>query len=388
MNNLSISKIIGLFLLAVLSSGCGSDNNQPPAPPVIVSKPVQAMITDYLTETGNTVAYNSVDLVARVAGYLDTISFKDGTFVKKGDPLFVIQPEPYQAQVEEAQATLAADQATYTYDKAEYQRQLTMYKQNATSMADVQKWLSTMEAGKAAVDSAKANLVNAQINYSYTHISSPFNGRIGRHLVDVGNLVGNGAATNLATIEQVDPIYVYFNINELDILKLRALARKQGFKPEDINKIVVEVGLQNETGFPHEGHLDFVSSGLDTSTGTIQIRGVLRNKNYVLLPGLFIRARIAIGQPQLHSTLPAEAILYDQIGSYVFTIDKNNVVVQTRVTTGSSENGMMTILTGVKPDDRVIIDGLQNATPGDAVTPKEKDLALNPSTQSAGNESL
>lgn len=385
MNNVSISKVIGIFLLTFLSAGCGSDNNQPPAPPVIVSKPVQAMITDYLTETGNTVAYNSVNLVARVAGYLDTISFTDGTFVKKGDPLFVIQPEPYQAQLEEAQATLAADKATYTYDKAEYQRQLTMYKQNATSMAEVQKWLSTMEAGKAAVDSAKANLVNAQINYGYTHISAPFDGRIGRHLVDVGNLVGNGAATNLATIEQVDPIYVYFNINELDILKLRALARKQGFKPGDINKIAFFVGLQNETGFPHKGHLDFVSTGLDTATGTIQIRGVLDNKNYVLLPGLFVRARIAIGQPVLHSTVPESAIMYDQIGSYVFTVDKNNIVVQTRVTTGSSENGMITVLTGVKPDDHVIIDGLQNATPGDAVAPKEKDLALNQSNKSAGN---
>lgn len=365
-------KVLGLFFLTLLSTGCGSDDEAPPAPPVVVSKPIIAKITPYLTETGNTVAYNSVDLVARADGYLDSVNFKDGSFVKKNQLLFVIQPEPYKAQVEEAQATLDADKAQYSYAVSEYQRQLTMYKQHATSQADVQQWLSQKEEAQAAVTGAKANLDIQKINYSYTHVLAPFDGRIGRHLVDPNNLVGNGQATKLANIEQIDPMYVYFNINELDLLKLRKAARAAGFKPSQINQIPIYVGLQNEEGFPHEGHLDFVDTGLDASTGTIQMRGLLKNKENIFLPGLFVRVRIALGAPATQLTIPDSAVLYDQIGAYVFTVDKNNIVQQIRVKTGSDELGMMTILEGLKADDHVIVNGIQNATPGDKVVPTEK----------------
>ena len=367
-----INKIILLSCLILLSVSCSSDDQAPPPPPVVVSHPVTADVTTYLNETGNTVAFNSVDLVARADGYLDSLNFKDGSIVKKGQLLFVIQPQPYEAQVQEAEATLASDKATYNYNLAEYQRQLTMYKQNATSQADVQKWLSQRDSAKAAVEGAVANLEIAKINYSYTHVLAPFNGRIGRHLVDPGNLVGNGEATKLANIEQISPMYVYFNINELDLLKVRKAARATGFKSSDINQIPIYIGLQDEEGFPHEGRLDFADNGLDASTGTIQIRGVLKNKKGVLLPGLFVRVRIALGKPTSRLTVPNTAVLYDQIGAYLFTVDKNDVVVQVRVKTGEDENGMMTILEGLKADDNVIISGVQNATPGDKVTPHQK----------------
>ena len=370
--NFSVILLAGASLLL---AACGSDNDKPPAPSVVIAKPVLAPVTNYLVETGNTVAYNSVDLVARADGYLNSYHFTDGSFVNKGQLLFVIQPEPYKAQVEEAEATLKSDKAQYDYAKAEYARQLTMYKQNATSKADVQQWLSQMEETKAAVDGAKANLEVNQINYSYTHVLAPFDGRINRHLVDPGNLVGNGTATKLATIEQVSPMYVYFNVNELDLLKLREMARQRHFKQGDINKITLHVGLQNETDFPHEGRMDFVSTGLDAATGTIQMRGILENKDNFFIPGLFVRVRIALGSPKQQLTLPDTAVLYDQIGPYVFTVDKNNIVIQNRVTIGSVEKGMRTILTGIKPDDHVIVNGIQNATPGDAVAPQEKPLA-------------
>jgi len=366
-----------IFLLwTILLSGC-SDNDLPPPPPVVVSKPVPADVTSYLTETGNTVAYNSVDLVARVEGYLEKISFTDGTFVQEGSPLFVIQPEPYMAKLEEAEASLAREQAQYLYAEAEYQRQVRMFKQNATSQSDVQKWLAQRDQAKAGIDQAKANVEIAKINYGYTHIAAPFTGKIGRHLVDVDNLVGNGAATKLATIEQIDPMYVYFNVNELDILKIRRIARANGFKPEDIKTIPVSVALQDEEDYPHKGYLDFANTGLDASTGTIQLRALLPNKDKVLVPGLFVKVRIALGKPSRQLTVPAESVQYDQIGAYLLVVGKDDIVVQKRIETGTNQDGMVAVK-GLEDDDKVVVNGLQNANPGSKVTitepvPAEKD---------------
>jgi RND family efflux transporter MFP subunit len=167
-------------------------------------------------------------------------------------------------------------------------------------------------------------------------------------------------------------MYVYFNINELDLLKLREIARKEHFKPSQINTLPVYVQLQNEEGYPHVGHLDFAATELEASTGTIQMRGILPNKDYLLLPGLFVRVRIALDKPMQQLTIPDTSVLYDQIGAYVFTVNKNNVVEQVRVKTGQSDMGRIVILTGLKNDDRVIVDGLQNATPGGEVVPTEK----------------
>ncbi|WP_133127882.1 efflux RND transporter periplasmic adaptor subunit [Legionella nagasakiensis] len=341
---------------------------QPPV--VIVKKPVLAEMAEYITETGNTVAYNSVNLVARVEGYLNKISFIDGTFVKKGQELFVIEPEPYLEKLKEAQASVAAQKANLAYNKAEYARQQQMYKENATSLNSVEKWLAKREESEADVAKAEANAENANITYSYTHVLAPFDGRIGRHLVDAGNLVGNGKATDLATIEQIDPIYVYFNVNELDLIKIRTAARARGFKPSDISKVPVYVGMQNETGFPHEGRLDFVNTGLNASTGTMEFRAVLPNKNYTLVPGLFVQIRVALSKPSPKLTVPDTAIQSDQIGPYLLVVDKNNVVVLKRVEIGSLEQGMRAVLKGLDAQDNVIVSGLQNATPGNPVTPQ------------------
>ncbi|MES2203654.1 MAG: efflux RND transporter periplasmic adaptor subunit [Pseudomonadota bacterium] len=367
-----MKKIIYLSVLALLITSCDSKKSPPPAPSVVIENPVTAQITPYLTETGNLIASNSIDLVARVSGYLESYNFTDGSLVKKGDLLFVIQPQPYADDVVEAQATLDSDNAAYAYDKIEYERQLKMYKQHATPLAEVQKWSSTTDEAAAAVEGAKANLANAKVTYSYTHVTAPMDGRIGRHLVDPGNLVGNGEATKLASLQQLDVMYVYFNINELDLLKLREAARKINFDPAHINEIPIEVALQDESGFPHKGYLDFASTELDASTGTIQMRGILENPDYVLLPGLFVQARIALSKPTPQLTVPSVAIMADQIGSYVYTVDANNKVQLARVTTGSVENNMTVILTGLKADDHVIVSGVQNASPGGLVTPTEK----------------
>ena len=227
-----LSIVIAFFILIALIFHYRAASIAPsfPTPVVIVTKPKPIKMAEYITQTGSTVAYNSVNLVARVEGYLDKINFIDGTFLKKGQPLFVIEPEPYMEKLLAGQASVAAQKAAFAYAKSEYARQKRMYKENATSLNNVEEWLAKSQESEAEVAKAIANAAIDAINYSYTHISAPFDGRIGRHLVDLGNLVGNGVATNLATIEQIDPLYVYFNPNELDLIRLRDAARAKGFQ--------------------------------------------------------------------------------------------------------------------------------------------------------------
>lgn len=351
------------------------------APAVIVQKPKPQKRSEYITLTGNVAAFQSVDLVARVEGYLQQINFKDGSYVKKGKLLFVIEPEPYLEKLKEAKASLASEKAGLAYAESEYARQQRMYRQNATSLNSVEKWRSKRDQEKANLAQAKANVTTAEINYSYTHVLAPFDGRIGRHLVDKNNLVGNGQATTLATIEQINPIYVYFNLNELDLLKLRKAAKNHGISSKDINKMPVEVAMQSEKGFPHKGYLDFVNTDLNTTTGTIEFRAKLENKNYPLLPGLFVKVRIPLTIPKLRLTVPDEAINYDQVGPYLLLVNKNNTVVLQRVSLGDVENGYRTILKGLNSDALVITQGLQYASPGNPVEPK-----INPLTQQANTK--
>ncbi len=182
-------------------------------------------------------------------------------------------------------------------------------------------------------------------------------------------MVGNGKATNLATLEQIDPIYVYFNLNELDLIRLREAAKARGFKSKDINKIPVYVQLQNETNFPHQGHLDFANTSLDASMGTLEFRAILPNKDRTLLPGLFVKVKIPIGPAKQELTIPDTSVLYDQVGSYLFVVDSKNIVVRKRVKTGNQTEGRLAIISGINAKDRVIVSGLQNAVEGHLVKP-------------------
>lgn len=371
---------IGLGILLCLAWGIHRyskpNTSDYAAPNVVVEKPTQATVTEYVKQTGTLVAYNAVDLVARIEGFLEAIRFTDGTFVKKGQELFIVEPQPYLDQLKEAEASVAAQKASYAYSKIEYIRQQKMYDQNATSLNSVQEWETKALQAKAELDKSLANAENASIKYGYTHVLAPFNGRMGRHLVDVGNLVGNGAATKLATIEQLDPIYVYFNLNELDFLKVRGLAHENGMKPEDIYNIPVYVSLQNHIDFSHVGNLNFVNTGLNASTGTMEFRALLTNQDYTLLPGLFVQVKVPISQPQTQLTVPETALQYDQIGPYLYVVDKKNIVIIKRVTIGGSTiNNYRAITKGLSPDDKVIVSGLQNAAPGIQVAPLTQNKA-------------
>lgn len=363
-----------VFLLIHLVRFFTKSTVQPvPPPSVAIQKPTVSNLAEYITQTGTMVAMNSVNLVARVEGYLDAIEFTDGTFIKKDRELFVIEPKPYLEKWKAAKANVAAQKALYAYDKSEYERQKRMYKQNATSLNNVEKWEAKSLQSQAEIEKAVADAEIAAINYSYTHVHAPFDGRIGRHLIDVGNLVGHGEATDLATIEQIDPIYVYFNLSELDLLKIRDAMRLQKFNPDNINQVSIYVNMQNETGFLHEGKMNFVNTGLNASTGTMEVRALLSNKEYTLLPGLFVQVRVPISKPKPQLMIPDTAVEYDQIGPYVVIVDKTNVVVIKRVILGVLEHDQRAILKGLEPQDSVIISGTQNAFPGVLVRPIQSE---------------
>jgi membrane fusion protein, multidrug efflux system len=356
-------------VLAIVLAGCGEDNTYVPPPPVVtVSHPVRQTVTDYIELTGNTQSSNSVDLVARVEGYLQSVNFEDGSFVKKGDLLFVIQPEPYEANVRLAQATVEQQQATLTQATSEYERQQRLVQQNATSQSQVESWQAQQGAAQAAVDEANANLELARINLGYTRIVAPFDGRIGQHLVDPGNLVGVGATTQLATIEQLAPMYVYFNVDEQDVLRIRATLRTAGKTLASVAPVKLGIGLQNETGYPHEATLDFVASDVDQSTGTLQVRGVIPNQDYAFLPGLFVRVRVPVGTIEDAHLVPDLALGIDQLGHYLLVFNPDDVVEQRPVQIGVLIDGMRVIAEGIGAEDRVVVAGIQRAIPGSKVT--------------------
>jgi multidrug efflux system membrane fusion protein len=379
-----------LAALALLLGGCGEDNTYvpPPPPTVTVSQPTQRTVTDFIELTGNTQSSNSVDLVARVEGYLQSVNFTDGSFVKKGDLLFVIEPEPYQANVELAQATVAQQQATLTQATSEYQRQQRLIQQNATSQSEVENWEAQRDAAQAAVKEANANLELARINLGYTRIAAPFDGRIGAHQVDPGNLVGAGAPTELATIEQLAPIYVYFNVDEQDVLRIRANLRSTGKTLADVEPVKLGIGLQSEAGYPHEATLDFVASDVDQSTGTLQARGTIPNRDYVFLPGMFVRVRVPIGTIDNALLVPDRALAIDQRGHYLLVVNQDDAVEQRPVQIGALVEGMRVIVSGVSAGDWVVVAGIQQAIPGSKVAAKRVEPALvAPEAVTVGGES-
>jgi RND family efflux transporter MFP subunit len=368
-----------IFLIAVLLStifiGCSEKNEyvEPPAPQVTVSKPLVQNVTDYLEFTGSTKAIEEIEIRARVKGFLESVHFEDGDFVTKGQLLFNIDPKPYKAAVESARGRLGKHQAQLERAQKEYQRNLTLFKQNAASEANVVKWKSEVEESKAAVVSAQAALDKARLDLGYCTINSPISGRISRKQVDVGNLVGASENTLLTTIRQWTPIYVYFSINERDLLRIMERARAEGITADNPDKIPLDLGLANETGFPHEGHLDFVDSTVDPGTGTMQLRGLFPHAGppYFIVPGLFVRVRMPVAERENALLVTERALGLDQGGRYLLVVDNENKVEQRYVKIGALRDGMRVIEDGLKPEDQVVVKGIQRAIPGAKVTPQQ-----------------
>src|SRR3954468_19298670 len=369
---------LSLFLL----TACEQNTFVPPPPPKVeVAVPVQKAVTRYLDATGNTAAIKNVDLVARVQGFLQSINYQDGSFVKEGTTLFTIEPETYKLKLEQAQAAEAGAQASVKQAEADFKRQADLVQKQAVSQATLDTSTSTRDNAQANLQQAQANTKIAQVNYGYTNVTAPFDGVVSAHQASVGELVGVASPTQLATIVALDPIYVNFNVNEQDVLKVREEARRRGMTVDEIRQLPVEVALQTDTGYPHKGTLDYVSPTLNQSTGTIAVRGILKNADRVLLPGYFVGVRVPFEQQQNALLVPDAALGADQAGRYVLVVNAENVVEQRKVTTGQLDGDLRVIETGLKPDDRVVTAGLLRAIPGQKVDPLQKTEASPASTK-------
>jgi RND family efflux transporter MFP subunit len=350
--------------------------SSPAAQPIPVVTPRMQSVKDYLEIEGNAQSVNAVKLIARVEGYLEKIHYEDGQFVKKDDLLFTIQQDQYKDQLQQAQAQLLTAQASLTYAKTELIRYSKLVKQDAATQTEVDHWNFEKASAEASLLNAQAQLALAKLNLSYTEVRAPFDGIVGKHLIDPGNVVGGGGQqTALAEITQLDPIYVVANLSEQQVLQVRQNLSQHRLTFADLRKVPVDVALSDQTGYPLQGTIEYVSPGIDPATGTLLVRGILANPDRTLLPGFFVKMRLPMGRVDVNALLvPDRSLQEDQGGRYVLIVGKDDVVEQRHVQLGQLDGALRVITSGLKPDDRVVVGDLWRATPGTKVTPKLTSL--------------
>ncbi len=376
MKHLHLFFIAVAVLTIIFLVGCQKEKQQapPPKPPeVTVAKPVVQDVTNYVYFTGYTEARKSVELRARVEGYLEKFSFTPGALVSKGDLLFTIDPKPFEARVAQARAELQTRQAELKLAEAGLKRKQSAFKEKAVSELTVLEAQADYSKSEAEVKGAKAALVDSRLQLAYTKIHAPISGRISRNYVDVGNLVGAGGdKTLLATIVNYAPIYVYFNLDEQSFMLYKQHNRERAPDTPADRKPKVFLGLTGEDGYPHEGHGDYLDNTVDLSTGTIQARAIFDNQDLFIEPGQFARVRVPYETIQGALLVPDSALAADQRGRYLLTVNKDNIVEYRPVKTGALVEGLRVITKGITAEDRVVVKGIQRARPGSPVTPAEE----------------
>lgn len=366
---------------ALLVMGCNEENKfaAPPPAKVEVATPTQAPVTLYAEFTGKTAPSQEVNLEARVQGYLTLIGYRDGEAVRKQRVLFEIEKDQYQNQVALQQAQLTISEAKSANAQTELDRQSDLGEKQVSSQRTVDNARTALDAAKGQVAADQASLNLANLSYGYTTIRAPFDGVVTRHLVDVGSLVGSSGPTKLATILQVDPLYVYFNMTEQQQIDMRDALAAQGKTLRDVREKriepPVEIALGEEKAFKYTGKIDYIAPQLDGATGTLQMRASLSNKNVELIPGQFVRVRVPIGRIENALLVDDTAVQSNQGGSYVMVVGKDNVVEQHPVTTGPVEGQLRVITKGLSADDKVVIGSLQRAVASKSVTPVSGTMA-------------
>lgn len=347
-----------------------------PPPEVTVSKPVVQEVTDYFEFPGQTEAVGEVEIRARVTGYLMKVNFVDGQNVKKGDLLYEIDPRPYQAALDRAKGESVRLLALADKARADLARSERLRPSGAISQDEYEQHVANLAVYKASILSSEAAVRDAELSLEFTKIISPIAGRVSRTRITEGNLVQSGAAdaTLLTTVVTTNPIYVYFNIDEHVLLQYQEMAFKTGqeLHPNILKdlQLPVEIGLANETGFPHAGILDFSDNKIDRNTGTKRARGVFENTKEYLTPGLFVRVRTPFGAAHRAMLVNERAIGTDQRQKYLLTVNQDDVVEYRPVKVGRLLDGMRVIESGLNSGDLVVVNGLQRARPGSKVQPK------------------
>ena len=358
-----------VILSAALLSACDRQTPAaaPPAPEVTVALPQQRDTVGNLDFTGSLEAIESVEVRARVEGYLKSIKFEASAEVEDGQPLFGIDPAPFTAALDAAEADLALRQANRDQARWDLERTEELAERQASNPKEVLDARTKLAMTSADVKAAQARVDTARLDLSYTDIRSPIDGRVSRNFVDVGNLVGAGERTLLTTVVKMDELYCYFNVPERVVLERLATRAVEERREPDAPFFV---GLAHEKGYPHEGRLDYLDNTVDTATGTITVRGILPNDDNLLFPGAFVRVRFPAGIKADAVLVDERAIGTDLGGKYVLVVGGDNIVEHRRVTLGQLDEGMRVIESGLGPDERYIVTGLQRARPGLPVTPR------------------
>lgn len=358
-------------LMCGLFYGCKKDTTRSvPPPPVTVTQPVEKDVTRYLEYPGTTEALETVEIRARVPGFLESINFQPRQKVKSGDLLFVIDPRQYEASVKQSKARLDSQKSSYKLAQIELKMAQQLESKEAISGLRLDKKVAESEKTSADVDLSAANLEQARLDLEWSRVTSPINGRVSRNMVDVGNLVGATEKTLLTVVIDDDSIYAYFYLSELDLLEiLKANPKAASDNNQSYKHIPVYMSLADETGFPHKGHLDFVDTKLNPATGTIQCRAIFANSDGVLFPGMFVRVRIPVSTTKA-LLIPDVAVQFDQGTAYILVVNSDNSVEMKKIKILQTENDMVAVKEGLKSDDRVIIKGLQRARPGSIVNPE------------------
>jgi RND family efflux transporter MFP subunit len=360
------------LMVLLLSAGAHlPDAPDAPPPQVLVSPSVVREVTDYQLFTGRTQAVATVDLRARVTGYLDKALFKEGGEVKAGEVLFQIDPRPYQADLSLAEANLKQAEAERNLQEKAVARAEKLLGAAGITREEYDQSLAALEKARAAVAAQQAARERARLYLSWTRVSAPMSGRISRRFVDPGNLV-NADTTLLGTIVSQDPMYVHFDLDERTALRLMRLARDGKAKPLQEGKTPAYLGLADEEGFPRQGIMNFVDNQVNPDTGTLRCRAVFPNADGMLLPGLLARIRLPVGSPHQALLVPEEAIGSDQGHRFLYVVDDQNKVASRRVQVGAAHDGLRVILEGLKPGERVITAGLERLRPGIVVEPTSR----------------
>ena len=367
-----IAPWLALAALA-LTAGCGSgrDGSGPPPLPVTTAEVQQAQIPLYLEHVGTTEAVSTVEIRARVRGVLEKVLFKEGADVEKGALLFVIEQKPYRAALDKAQADLQRARATLERTQADYDRTSALEQKQVSSQAELDHARASRDEAAASVQAAKAAVEQAQLDMDYTEIHAPIAGRIGRMLVNQGNLVGASEQTTLATIVQLDPIYVYWSPSErerLDVLR----QRKEG-RYVQRDQVEVRAELADGSEYPFPGRLDFVDNTVDPSAGTLRVRAVFPNPDKTLLPGQYANLRVLVGRDVPVLLVPASAIVEEQGGSTVYVVTPEGTIQPRAVVASSTHDQMRVIDSGLQAGEKIAVDNLGKLRPGMKVTAKSSD---------------